>query len=439
MGVLLPGQRLMVPAAIAVSAALHLSLVAVGAVVVRRELAPQHPAVETLAPASIAPVVEIEPPSFRADSLDPDPARLPEASEPPHPSGGAPLVPRPDAARRGRGGDDTARLAAVNLADRDDGIRLSPELQSRVDRDQLQRLATSKSRRSWEDGRYTTHPMELTFLATGSGRTMDRRRWSDHDPSRGIARSAPAAVEGAIRIGIRAAPVGEDEPRRPVGGPVAGRASGAPGVGIPDGAPGSDHRASAAIASARPMVRQGPPSIPADVPGKPKDTVDSAQEVAASNASLTHASPAGGRPGEGRGGEAGPGPTGSGGREGPGSRSEALGPGGGGFYAPNQYDPRLTSYQRRMAARLYPLWENAFPRWAAEQMRQGTVIIAFTLAANGSVHQPHVRRTSGIAQFDQGCLDAVRRASPFEPLPANLGVRSMYWEVSFEASNPVVR
>ncbi len=439
MGVLLPGQRLMVPAAIAVSAALHLSLVAVGAVVVQRELAPLRSAVQSLETAAIAPVFEIDSPSFTEESIDPEPREDPASAEPPHPSGGNPVVPRPDSDRRGRGGEDAARVAAVNLADRDDGIRLSPELQSRVDRDQLQRLATSKSRRSWEDGRYTTHPMELTFLATGKGRTMDRRLSAERDPSRGIARSSPAAIAGAIRIGIRAAPVGEDEPPRPVGGKVAGRASGAPGVGIPDGAPGSDHRASAAIASARPMVREGPPSIPADVPGKPKDTVDSAQEVAASNASLTHASPAGGRPGAGRGGEAGPGPTGSGGRDGPGSRSEALGPGGGGFYAPNQYDPRLTSYQRRMAARLYPLWENAFPRWAAEQMRQGTVIIAFTLAANGTVHQPHVRRTSGIAEFDRGCLDAVRRASPFEPLPANLGVRSMYWEVSFEASNPVVR
>ena len=187
------------------------------------------------------------------------------------------------------------------------------------------------------------------------------------------------------------------------------------------------------------MVRQGPPSVAANESGKPKDTVDSAQEVASRVAALLHASTAGGRTGDGPGGSKGPGPTGSGGREGPGSRADTIGPGGGGFYAPNQYDSRLTDYQRRMTARLYPLWENAFPRWAMEQLRQGTVIIAFTLMGNGTVVQPHVSRTSGIPEFDAGCLDAVRRASPFDALPANLGMRSMRWEVSFEASNPVVR
>ena len=92
-----------------------------------------------------------------------------------------------------------------------------------------------------------------------------------------------------------------------------------------------------------------------------------------------------------------------------------------------------------MAAKLYPLWEHAFPRWAMLELRQGMVIISFTLIADGSVVSPFVKRPSGIAEFDAKCLEAVRRASPFEPLPSNLGVSRMQWEISFEASNPTVR
>ena len=184
MGTRARGQALIVPVAVTFSAALHVSLVAMGAIVVQRELA-SPPAVQAQHEPTPAPTeVDLEPPAFAAEGVD----RLPpasQASDPPHPAGGTPALPRPDTGRAGRGGSDSSRSPAINLADRDDGIRLSPELQSRIDRDQLQRLATSKVRRSWEDGRYTTHPMELTFLASGNGHTMDRRIVSEHDPSRG--------------------------------------------------------------------------------------------------------------------------------------------------------------------------------------------------------------------------------------------------------------
>ena len=73
---------------------------------------------------------------------------------------------RPDSHRRGRGGSTRADSAAINLADRDEGLTLSREVTSRIDRDQIQRLDTAADRASNEDRRSTTHPMELVFLAT---------------------------------------------------------------------------------------------------------------------------------------------------------------------------------------------------------------------------------------------------------------------------------
>ncbi|MBI5533564.1 MAG: TonB C-terminal domain-containing protein [Deltaproteobacteria bacterium] len=425
--------------AIAFSVSLHFTVVAIGAGVVRHELASRYPEPQTVvavASRSNDPI-DIEVPPFSSSGIaQPGPAPT-DQSEAPHP-GGLDSLPRPDTDRAGRGGTDTASKPAVNLADRDDAIRLSPEMQSRIDRDQIQRLATAHERKSWEDGRYTTNPMELTFLASGNGRRMERRDPAESDPSRGVNDAPPASLRGRLRIGAAPVPLGYGLAPSAEGGQPGGSTS-SPGKGVLNGAPGQDHRSSAAVASARPLVRQGSPSVPANEPGRPKDTVNANQEVASAMQSILHASAAGGKPGEGPGGSNGPGATGSGGLHGPGSRSEAMGSGGGGYYAPDQRDARLTEYQRKMAAKLYPLWENAFPRWAILDLRQGTVIVSFTVLADGSVANPFIRRPSGIAEFDAKCLEAVRRASPFERLPANLNVQRMQWEMSFEASNPIVR
>ncbi|MDP9149783.1 MAG: hypothetical protein M3O36_07595, partial [Myxococcota bacterium] len=68
--------------------------------------------------------------------------------EPPRVAGGD-ARPHLDTAARGHGGDLRAPVPALNLADRDDGARLSPDLLSRLDRDQLQRLRVARVRQSW--------------------------------------------------------------------------------------------------------------------------------------------------------------------------------------------------------------------------------------------------------------------------------------------------
>jgi TonB family protein len=445
LGRLRRGHANAVPLAVAFSVSLHLGIVAAGAAIVRHELMSDEAvqaAALRMAMAEQRRVIEIELPNFGVlDSdrfgADPGPADNAQA-QPAHP-GGVRAIPRPDTGSKGRGGTDTASKPAINLADRDDGLRLSPEIASRIDRDQVQRLATGKTRKSWVDERRTTHPMELTFLASGQGVRMERRSAADHDPSSGVERAPTPAVRGAIRLGSVPAPAGVGLQPRDPGGPTVGTASASPGQGVIDGAQGQDHRNSAAVASARPMVRPGPPSIPANEPGRPKDTVDATQEVAASVQSIQQASTAGGRSGEGPGGSKGAGPTGSGAAEGQGSRADALGQGSGGYAAADPFDPRLSMYRRRVLAKLWPLWEDAFPHWAIAEMRQGQVIIALVIQSDGTVRDPHVKRPSGIPEFDAKCLAAVRRAAPFEPLPSNLGVHTMQWDISFEASNPVVR
>jgi len=200
----------------------------------------------------------------------------------------------------GRGGDAQDQARALNLADQNERMRLSPDLLSRLDRDQLQRLRVARARQSWEDRRSTTHPAELTLVVTGSGTVLERRVASRTMPSRGALESRAASVRGGD-LGA-ASPVALPDSERPLGGARPGSLDGSPGAGVMTSAAGADHRRSAPVASARPDVVRGPVAVPAPTAARPRDDVDSEQEVATTVRSLVHASSAGGLQGDGEGG-----------------------------------------------------------------------------------------------------------------------------------------
>jgi TonB family protein len=74
------------------------------------------------------------------------------------------------------------------------------------------------------------------------------------------------------------------------------------------------------------------------------------------------------------------------------------------------------------------------------ELKQGTVILDFTIAADGTAHVawPPVR-PSGVDEFDRNCADAIRRAAPFDPLPSQLGRSTLRVRAPFVAKNPIVK
>jgi TonB family protein len=359
------------------------------------------------------------------------------AGEPPQVSGGA-TVAHLDTGAAGRGGDIHVPVPALNLADGDERMRLSPDLLSRLDRDQLQRMRVARVRQSWEDRRSTTHPTELTLLITGNGTVMQRRPDAPGEPSRGALQSPLPSVQGGT-VGA-AAPGDSGETDRAVGGARAGTLARAPGQGVAEARAGLDHRASAPIGSARPDVTLGPVAVPANEGARPRDNVDSDQEVATTVRSLLHASTAGGATGEGQGGNGGGGEAGAGASTGAGSHARPMGVGEGEVFDFWTSDPRLLPYFRQLHARIDPLWANAFPRSALLELKQGTVILQFVVQADGhvTVQWPPLR-PSGIEEFDRNCADAVRHASPLPPIPHELGVSTLTIRAPFVASNPAVQ
>ena len=368
--------------------------------------------------------------------IDPtgDPPRLTAGAE----------VPRLDTGVAGRGGEATVRDPALNLADVDERMRVSPDPLDRLDRDQLQRLRVSRRRASWEDRRATTHPAELTLVVMGNGTVVERRPNAPANPSRGALESPPSRVTGAalgaVFMAVPEAPDSDGPLPQPPGGERRGALDGAPGAGLVDGSPGADHRNSAPIASARPAVRSGPVAMPAIARARPTDDVDGEQEVATAVRSLVHASSAGGWAGQGNGGSDGGGEAGAGGARGAGSRAQPLGLGEGDVFDYWTADPRLVPYFRKVHAKIDPLWADAFPKSALFDLKQGTVILDFTIFADGrvSVAWPPVR-PSGIDEFDRNCATAIRRAAPFPPIPRQLAVAELHIRAPFVANNPVVK
>ena len=133
--------------------------------------------------------------------------------------------------------------------------------------------------------------MELVFLASGAGQLAERRELARANPSQGALDAPQPAAEGSPRVARFFQGISR------LAGLQEGTRGGIEAHPAPEFyalARGDDHRVSAAVALGRPLVPKGQPAVPADVVARPRDNVDSEQEVAATVQSLVHASTAGG-------------------------------------------------------------------------------------------------------------------------------------------------
>jgi TonB family protein len=354
------------------------------------------------------------------------------------PRGGGFHTPRPDMRRAGRGGADRVAQAALNLADSNDGITLNRDPLDRLDRSQVQRVRSSHERRTLDDRRATPHPMQLTFLASGSGVLPIRRAPAESDPEFGVRRGSLAPTALGARVGGPALEHGDASELLP-GAQRSGATRAVDALGAPDASSSSHQlRRSARVMLARPWVRRSRAAVPAPARGRPNDDVDSSQAVASAVESLVHASTAGARrSGAGPGGEAAPGPVGSGGRHGSGSRSSAAGSGPGALSDVGR-DSGALGYFGNMQSKLEPYWRHAFPTWAIAEGLGGMAIVGVTLSPEGRVQAVTLVRPSGVSEFDRNVMAAVERAGPFGPVPRVFGRHSLRVNVAFDATNPVV-
>ena len=196
---------------------------------------------------------------------------------------------------------------------------------------------------------------------------------------------------------------------------------------------------------ARPDVKSlAAVSVPATRNGRPRDDIESDQEVARTLRSIVHASTAPGVEGEGSGGVTGGGEPGSGGQIGPGSTWASDRPGlrqrGGGISTrTTRASSRTSEAFTRSSTRS---WAHAFPLRAAPRPPPGGGHLrGHDPPANGETRVDYGRRCDRAESRSstRTASTAIRRASPFDPIPASLGTRELHVRMPFDAQNPVVK
>jgi TonB family protein len=88
-----------------------------------------------------------------------------------------------------------------------------------------------------------------------------------------------------------------------------------------------------------------------------------------------------------------------------------LGPGGAGGGSAFDQDFDYAYYVRQMMAKVQQHWQRTAVRGTA------VVIVRFTILRDGSVENPEIEASSGIALLDRSALRAVILADPLPPLP----------------------
>ncbi len=317
--------------------------------------------------------------------------------------GGVAQHEHPDTLERGHAGQSRASARALNQAAQVDQITLERQALNNLRVTQVQRVRTGQVRRSRDQRRTERRPLELTFVDMGSVATAFSVLGS-----RQIAGELLPAL-GQTQVVVRAS-----SPQVNTSGSHL------------------NEPATEAHARARPAVPTARFALVAESYGPPSDTRLSPARVSTAVPALQHASTLGGPVGPGTGGEPGPGAPGIGGSGLAGARSNNLG----NASRSGALDPILGQYLQRLRRSVD--WGHAFPTWAVAEGRGGIAIVRMTILANGRLAQLQLLRTSGVEEFDQNLVAAIRRAAPFAPIPATLGRSSLALNFSFDATNPAV-
>jgi protein TonB len=74
--------------------------------------------------------------------------------------------------------------------------------------------------------------------------------------------------------------------------------------------------------------------------------------------------------------------------------------------------------------------ERMYPLWAKKQGIEGVTRIYFTVLRNGAGQDVRITRSSGSGVLDEEALATVKRASPFPPVPEEIGGSSVGMEVA---------
>ncbi|MGZ3648362.1 MAG: energy transducer TonB family protein [Syntrophales bacterium] len=86
-------------------------------------------------------------------------------------------------------------------------------------------------------------------------------------------------------------------------------------------------------------------------------------------------------------------------------------------------DIKYSSYLKRIKKKIEDIW--IYPQAAFEQEEEGTVVVRFSIGEGGDLTSSRIFESSGHNYLDQGALDVVRSAAPYDPLPREFNISQL--------------
>ncbi|MFK7998953.1 MAG: energy transducer TonB [Polyangiales bacterium] len=342
------------------------------------------------------------------------------------------------------GGDGGGSVDITFLVSRTHDAHLQDSPLTATDRSQIQRIRTGSTRSSYENRRSTPNPNDQPFLATGSGRTRQRRVPTRSAVREGALFAAEASQEGSGEESRAAAgqeangEIEEGLEQRAAGSARAALAgtTPSPGRGV-SGGRGTRESPRANVATGRPQVDEGPAATLAQTSARPSDNQDAEQLAMLLVQSTVEASRRRGE-GLGRGGQAGAGAAGEGddAREGGAARAHQPGSGNDGLdTSSRRYQGWYLRARRQVESAL------VFPRARMVAMDQGLAVYRLVVNRRGELTaRPRRMRSSGFSDMDAAAVEAIVQCAPFDAIPPQIapGAATLSIDMTVEFANPMV-
>jgi periplasmic protein TonB len=86
-------------------------------------------------------------------------------------------------------------------------------------------------------------------------------------------------------------------------------------------------------------------------------------------------------------------------------------------------DIKYTSYLKRIKKKIEDIW--IYPQAAFEREEEGIAVVKFSIGEGGDITSSRILESSGYNYLDQGALDVVRSAAPYDPLPHEFNISQL--------------
>ena len=91
--------------------------------------------------------------------------------------------------------------------------------------------------------------------------------------------------------------------------------------------------------------------------------------------------------------------------------------------------PVMRNYYDRLYAHIKASW--VLPENIGEMSQKFKTVVVIKIAPSGVIEESSIEKGSGNDNYDQAALQAVRKASPLPPLPAEMGAKPLEVGINF--------